>query len=224
MKPPPALVDLDLIREGWDQAARDDAMFNIVTLPDKAGGGWTPDDFFAHGKLEIDAMMEITGPRLARKGRALDFGCGVGRLTQALADHFKRVDGVDVSPEMVDRAKSLNRHVARVEYHRNWARIPFADGTFDLVYSRITLQHMPSALQRGYVKQFAHLVKPDGLAVFQIPDGPNYQHPDSWLSMYGVPRSEVEGWVAEFGKLVDVELLEDGSGVWQAYRYTMGRA
>lgn len=216
------MPELDTIREGWDQAAREDAMFNIVTLPEKANGGWTPDEFFEHGRAEIDPMMRRVGWLLKRKGRALDFGCGVGRLTQALAFHFKRVDGVDISPEMVDRARSMNRHPGRVEYHRNTDRLPFRAGTFDLVYSRIVLQHMPAEFQRDYVREFLRVLKQDGLAVFQIPDGPDYEHPNGWLSMFGVARETVEGWVAEAdARLLDVELLADGSGMWQAYRYTV---
>lgn len=215
---------LEQIRDGWDQAAREDAMFNIVTLPQYANGGWEADEFFKHGQLEIDQMvahLDEVGVGY-RPGRALDFGCGVGRLTQALAKHFKRVDGVDIAPEMVDRARSHNRFPGRVEYHRNSERIPFREGTFNLVYSRITLQHMPPDLQRGYLGEFLRVLKPGGLAVFQIPDGPEYHHPNEWLSMYGVPRGMVQQWVRDLGgRLLDVELLDDASTTWLAYRYTV---
>jgi SAM-dependent methyltransferase len=98
----------------------------------------------------------------------------------------------------------------------------FQSGEFNLIYSRITLQHMPPELQRGYVEEFVRLLAPGGLAVFQIPDGPEYQHPREWLSMYGVPRETVEGWIRDAGAtLVDVELLRDASPTWLAYRYTV---
>jgi SAM-dependent methyltransferase len=221
------VADLDTIRDGWDHAAREDAMGNIVTLPQYQGGGWPEDEFFAHGQREIDALLDHLdglGLRGPRRDRALDFGCGVGRLTQALALEYLHVIGADVSAEMVKRARELNRRGDHVTYVNTGERLldSFALGHFDLIYSRITLQHMPADLQHGYVREFVKLLAPEGLAVFQIPDGPDYQHPNGWLSMYGVPRALVEQWVLYAGaKLLDVELLEDGSGTWDAYRYTV---
>ena len=55
------------------------------------------------------------GCRVSHK-RALDFGCGVGRLTQPLADHFEEVRGVDVSPVMLEQARQFNRHGDRCQY------------------------------------------------------------------------------------------------------------
>jgi 2-polyprenyl-3-methyl-5-hydroxy-6-metoxy-1,4-benzoquinol methylase len=52
-------------------------------------------------------------------GRALDFGCGVGRLTQALATHYDKVDGVDISWEMINLARRHNQHGDRVKYFAN---------------------------------------------------------------------------------------------------------
>ena len=75
-----ALADL---KAGWDQAARENAMGNIVSSrPD-----WDPDEFFAYGRAEIDDVLVRLADLGLRRGnrRALDFGCGVGRLTQALA-------------------------------------------------------------------------------------------------------------------------------------------
>ena len=220
------MADLETIRTGWDQAAREDAMFNIVTLPQYINGGWPKDEFFAHGKLEIDAMiahLDELGLRGERRDYALDFGCGVGRLTQALAPEYGRVFGADVSAEMIKQAKELNG-LHNVTYRHTGESLldSFHVGEFDLIYSRITLQHMPPHLQRGYIDEFIQLLAPEGLAVFQTPDGPDYQHPSDWLSMYGVPHDTVVRWVEEAGaRLLDVELLEDASPTWLAYRYTV---
>lgn len=216
-------VDLATIRAGWDHAARDDAMFYIITDASRAGGGWTADEFFAHGRREIDAMLEhVDRLGLVRhKRRALDFGCGIGRLTQALADDYERVDGVDISPEMVALAREHNQHGERCVYHANQTSNLhlFKDGVFDLVYSMIVLQHMSQTLQRGYVSEFFRVLAPGGVAVFEIPDGPDVGHSSWCLSMYGVARVTVEQWIEEIGgTLVDVEDLGQDSS-WQNYRY-----
>lgn len=180
-------------------------MFFIITDPAKEHGGWTPEEFFAHGRREIDGAMEYidgvmeeAGLEL-RMGRALDFGCGVGRVTQALAHHFKRVNGLDISPEMIDRALSHNKHPGRVEYHLNTERLPFRGGTFDFVYSIIVLQHVPSALAQAYVAEFIRVLKPGGISHFEIPEGPDYPHPIACLSMWTATPEEVEGWLDQNG-------------------------
>jgi ubiquinone/menaquinone biosynthesis C-methylase UbiE len=91
---------------------------------------------------------------------------------------------------------------------------------FDLVYTMIVLQHMPQTFQREYVREFFRVLKPGGVAMFEMPDGPDYHHPNDWLSMYGVPRATVEEWIAEDGgRLVDVELIPEPSQ-WDCLRYT----
>lgn len=211
------MTTLAEIRTGWNQAARTDAMFYILTLPGKDEGRWDAAEFFAHGRAEIDAAMERLGGLLERTERALDFGCGVGRLTQALADHFDRVDGCDVSPEMVRRAESYSDN-DRISFHRNGWRLPFDADTFDLVYSMIVLQHLPQSRQEGYVREFFRVLRPGGVAMFQVPEGPD-SGPGSVQSMYGVTRDTVGQWIADAGgTLVGIEDLgQDVS--WQNYRY-----
>lgn len=219
------MTDLATIQAGWNHAAIDDAFFNIVTHQGRENGGWTPEEFFAHGQVEIDAMLAHLGAlRGERKRAALDFGCGVGRLTQALVPEYALAWGCDISEEMIRLANEHNRHGKRCRYVQSGASLldSFKPGTFDLIYSRITLQHMPPELQRGYVEEFIQLLAPKGLAVFQVPDGPDYRHPNEWLSMYGVPRETVEDWIWKAGgTLLDVELLADSNPTWLAYRYTV---
>ncbi len=199
-------------------------MFNIVTDPAYAGGKWTHDAFYAHGRAEIDAAMARLDTLAVshRTARALDFGCGVGRLTRALATRYKHVDGVDISGEMIRRA---NPH-PHCTFHHNTApdlRL-FKKGMFDLVYSMIVLQHMPQDLQAEYVREFLRVVRPGAPAMFAVPEGPDVGHTGWWLSMYGTSPDTVEGWVADAGGIiVDVEDMGDQAS-WRNYRYTAVRA
>lgn len=218
------MTDLATIETSWDQAAREDAMWNILTDPERKNGLWTAEDFFEHGRTEIERAVEhIDSLGLGDRPttRALDFGCGVGRLTQALGEWYGRVDGVDVSNEMIRQA--LDHQPSEwCHFHHNTAPNLklFRAGTFDFVYSMIVLQHMPQELQQGYVREFFRVLKRRGVAMFEIPDGPDSGHPGWWLSMYGVPRATVARWIEDGGgKLVDVEDLGHDAG-WQNYRYT----
>lgn len=229
------MTALETIRKGWENAARDDAMFNILTTPGKDGGRWDLEEFFARGREEIAAVMErfdslgLRGPRDVDKLVALDFGCGVGRLTLALADYYALAVGVDVSQEMVTQARNYagDREGEEVHFVLNTEPnlVRFQDYTFDFIYSCITLQHMPHDLQQGYISEFLRLLTPDGAAVFHLPEGPEWHHEQEHLSMYGTAPKTVKQWVKEAGgEILDVERTDFSGDSWVGWRYTAGRA
>lgn len=166
-------MELMELKKNWDAFGRTDPLWAIMTQPGKTANRWDPGEFFRTGEGQIRGLMHEIAARgiEVRRGRALDFGCGVGRLTQALGDHFREVDGVDISPAMVERARAFNRHGERCRYHANDRDdlALFPDDTFDLVYSIIVLQHMLPRYALGYIGEFVRVLAPGGLAVFHVP-------------------------------------------------------
>lgn len=166
-------MKIQRLRNVWERLAREDPYWAVLTAPDKQGNRWKLDEFFATGVTEVTASLaEIAEAGLTpAPGRALDFGCGVGRLTQALATTFDEVVGVDVAAEMIVLADRHNRLPERVTYVHNPRSDlrRFADGSFDLVYSLITLQHITPDLTRGYLREFGRLCRPGGVVYFQLP-------------------------------------------------------
>lgn len=164
------------VQKTYDALGAEDPLYAVLSFPEAKGNRWDPEVFFARGKAEIDAVMAGLANRglPAAKGRALDFGCGVGRLSQALAEHFETVDGVDISASMVSKAREFNRHGERCNYHVNTVADLsfFPDETFDFVYSNITLQHIPPEASEAYISEFMRILRPGGTALFQVPDGP----------------------------------------------------
>lgn len=178
-------MNLHLTRRHWNQLARRDALWAVLTDPDKAGNRWRVDEFFADGERTVAA--ELAGVRAhypgLRTGTALDFGCGVGRLTQALAGHFAQVTGVDLSEEMLAVARRHNRHGARVAYLHNvrpHLRL-LPDHHFDFVYSILTLQHMDPRDAAAYIGEFVRVAAPGGVILFQIPSQSLRDPPDCTL-------------------------------------------
>jgi ubiquinone/menaquinone biosynthesis C-methylase UbiE len=103
---------------------------------------------------------------------ALDFGCGVGRLTRAFGHYFEQVIGVDISECMIARAKKLNASFPNCEFVVNQhedLRV-FPNDHFDMVFSGFVLQHIPSnRLIRLLICEFVRVLKDGGLLVFQLP-------------------------------------------------------
>lgn len=156
----------------WEDAARKDPLWAILSDPAKRNRAWDLDEFFETGRREIARLFtDLRALRYSlRPGDALDFGCGVGRLTQALAPSFQRVTGVDVSPTMIRLAERLNRFPDRVRYVVNTRPdlVVLPAMSFDFIYSDIALQHIPPDQSRAYIAEFLRVLKPGGLAVFQL--------------------------------------------------------
>lgn len=134
---------------------------------------WHPDDFFATGRRTIETILGHLATLTPSRGTAvaLDFGCGPGRLSQALAEHFGQVYGVDVAASMVAAARSLNRFGLRCRYLLNTTDdlrvIP--DGSVDFVVSDIVLQHLRPVRSLAYVREMLRVLRPGGALVFFLP-------------------------------------------------------
>ena len=105
-----------------------------------------------------------------RRQRALDFGCGVGRLSRPLAERFRECVGLDISEGMLKLARELNDDRQNCHFVVNASPDleQFESGSFDFVYSALVIQHMPSAeMVEAYVGEFLRVLRPGGLAVFQ---------------------------------------------------------
>ena len=161
------------LRMVWERLAREDPLWAVLTDPDKSGNGWKLDAFFQTGIDDVDRCMaeiEQHRPGFVRR-TALDFGCGVGRLSRGLSRHFAEVTGIDVAQRMIDLADQHKPADARIRYiHNPRSDLRcFEDNTFDLTSTLITLQHIPPALAESYLGEFARVTKPGGLIYFQVP-------------------------------------------------------
>lgn len=186
-------------RQYWNRHAASDPLWAVCSFDDKSNGRWDLQPFMQSGEREIALLFH----RMAELGLtvrpwvALDFGCGVGRLTQALARRFERVSGIDISDGMVDLATRLNRYEGRVRYFANTARDlrHFEKSSVDFIYSNIVLQHMEPALAREMLVDFLRLLRPGGWLVFQLPshkeaahEAPIHQMPaDAYRARVSVP-------------------------------------
>jgi SAM-dependent methyltransferase len=218
-------LHLKSLQRNWDRFGATDPFWAIATAPEYRGNRWDIDQFFATGQRQVSelvARIEQLGMALS-PGSALDFGCGVGRLTQGLALYFTSVRGVDIAPSMIELANRYNRHPGVCHYDLNSEAhlVLYPANTFDLVLSEITLLHMDPSYSLGYVAEFLRVVRRDGLIVFQLPIPTRRQKIRACLpaslvqfgnavrtlrrplmEVYGVARSQVEEFVRSRGGVV----------------------
>ncbi len=185
-------------RQAWEDLGEIDPLWAILSAPGHKFGRWDLAEFFETGESEIDSLMA----RAARLGHprqqetALDFDCGVGRLTRALAGRFGRCVGVDISATMIARARELNAQHPGCEFLVNAVddlRV-FPGASFDLIYTKLVLMHLPRRpMIEAYVAEFIRTLRAGGLLVFQLPDriSPLYRLDPrrrlySWLRALGI--------------------------------------
>lgn len=161
-------------RRDWEELARVDPLWAILSFPSKRFRRWDQEEFMATGDAQVSHHLgraaELGYP--ARRRSVLDFGCGVGRLAPALSSQFDSYTGVDISEGMVAQARHLHADIERCRFvtDADVGLSRFPPGYFDLVFSLYVLQHLPrSATIATYMRTFLRLLAPGGLAVFQLP-------------------------------------------------------
>src|SRR3954470_5438908 len=131
----------------WELFGRRDPLFGVLSDPAKQNGRWDLDEFFNSGRAHVAKLFRILAEHDVSfsAGRALDFGCGVGRLTLPIAERFERTVGVDVAPSMVRLARRHNTAPSRCEFvvNTNPDLRGLSSGSFDFVHSCLVLQHIP---------------------------------------------------------------------------------
>jgi SAM-dependent methyltransferase len=161
-------------RRDWEDWGAIDPLWAIVTDPERAKGGWELGELLASGEQTVAAIFEVAGRLGYPKQRrvALDFGCGIGRLSRALCRRVEVVYGLDAAATMIERAMEVNRDcpACRFSLHRDADLRSFADGSVDLVLCLLVLQHLPERRAIDtYLAEFVRILSPGGLAVVQLP-------------------------------------------------------
>lgn len=169
-------MELGDLQRDWTRLGAEDPLWAVYVAPGTRGGRWDVEEFLASGREEVTASLDRLAALGAAPGTgtALDFGCGVGRLSNALAAHVEHVVGVDISPSMLEHARLLDRSDGRCRFVLN-EREDLAlldDASVDLVYSSLALQHMPRLMAVGYLREFARVLRPGGAAVLQVVSRP----------------------------------------------------
>ena len=211
------------MRDDWNARARDDAAYYVAFGRHKQSDA----DFFATATEVINGIeSELRRVPLPQRStwKALEIGCGPGRLMRPLSRHFAEIHGVDVSDEMIALARERLRDTPNAYPHLNDGDSlgEFPDETFDVVYSYAVFQHLPRRdVITAYMREIQRVLKIGGLARLQFngmpaPDG-GFGAFDTWAGAR-ITGSEI----LEFTQRHDVQVLAlEGAGtqyMWTTWR------
>ena len=173
--------------EAWLQWGERDPYFAVITDAQYRSGQITEEArtrFFDSGRWHagyvLNACSRLIGGRFSAR-RALDFGCGVGRVALPLAETIESVVGVDVSPAMLAEARRNAQTLGRsnLEWLLSDDTLSSVQGRFDLVHSCITLQHIDIPRGRRFFARLLELIEPGGVGAIQVTYAKN-RHADSF--------------------------------------------
>ena len=188
--------------------------------------------FWAEGERAVSAILGELGLEIGASDTVVEIGCGVGRLTRVLAERAGRVVALDVSSEMLARARELNPALGNVAWlHGDGKSLAGVDdASADACFSHVVFQHLPDPeLTLGYVREMGRVLRPGGWAAFGVSTnpavhrprrrlgwrlaaalgrGPRGQEDPSWLGS-ALPLDRLERCAVEAGLVVERVLHPD---------------
>jgi SAM-dependent methyltransferase len=207
----------------WDARAREDAYYFVdsrlrYNAPDAAA-------FWEGGERALGALLGGLGVSIPPGQVVLDIGCGLGRLTRPLAREAERVLALDISEEMLTRARELNSDLGNVEWlHGDGTSLrPVADESVDICVSHVVFRHIPDpAITLGYIREMGRVLKPGGFAAFELSNDPAPHRPRHlgarvrMAALLGrAPRGQThEAWLGSHVELEAIREAAGESGMW----------
>jgi|GEM_PF-1581398 len=162
-----------------------------------AHAGW--DEILRSGREELEAAMDVSGMQVDATRRVLDLGCGVGRVAAALADRCGEVVGVDISPSLIETAKSFHTQPnLRFEHTTGSPLQPDAHEIYDTVFANEVFYYLPLPMLADYARDAFRLLHAGGEYVFQLNMDPiGWKTRPSWrlrTIMYTCGIKKWRGW------------------------------
>lgn len=161
------------MQQEWEERAHTNAYHWVMSTEN----AWDKEKYYKTGE---DHVAEYVLPFLKQENipqeeystfTMLDIGCGTGRLTRALAKVGAAVTGIDISQEMIQKAKEDNAEISNATFVLGSGKglDPLPDNAFDFCYSFIVFQHIPDkAVIHNYFHEIKRVLKPGRKAKFQV--------------------------------------------------------
>lgn len=159
-----------MMRRDWDERARRNAFHYIASWQKE----WDVESFLNSGEEDYSKLV---APVLERCGvpttgkLMIELGCGAGRMTRSFARRYQQVLAIDISAEMLRKAREVDRGQSNILL----LQVGGADiscvrnQAVNFLFSYLVLQHLPNEkLCQSYIREFLRVLRPGGAFLFQF--------------------------------------------------------
>ena len=178
------------MRNDWNTRALENAEHYVANAQEQ----WERREFFRSGEISVanevmpDMVNICGGSRSPLDLHMLEIGCGVGRMTRMLARIFETVTALDISDEMLAKARTNLEELENVH-------LVLGDGQsladinseqIDFAFSFIVFQHIPSlSVIESYCREVHRVLKPGSVFKFQVQGAPavRQNHYNTWTGV-----------------------------------------
>jgi ubiquinone/menaquinone biosynthesis C-methylase UbiE len=163
----------------WKKWGERDPLYAVSTWQGKERGSpnaWTDADFYELGRSDWTDFLRHWQQYGLKPAHCLEIGCGAGRITNQLAQHFRQVTALDVSQHQLDYARN---HIpaSNVTFTiSDGTRLPIGDQVCEAVFSAHVFQHFESHHDAYSVFREIHRALVEGgtlmihLPLYNLPD------------------------------------------------------
>lgn len=161
----------------WEAWGKENPYYGVISQDKFLGKVLTKtarQEFYRSGEGDIDYIfshIHKIRPSKAKFRLAVDYGCGVGRLTLPLSKYARRVIGYDISPSMIESARTANAANKTVDFkviEKSFSNLP---DSFDFLNSYIVFQHIPPQIGMKILKQLFGRLEAGGYFSLQLTFG-----------------------------------------------------
>jgi ubiquinone/menaquinone biosynthesis C-methylase UbiE len=152
----------------WRRSSIRDPLHAVASWQGREGS-WSEEEFYRVGRSDwADFFSHWRHYERDLGGACVEIGCGAGRITASLAEAFGRVVGLDVSREMINRAR---RVADAAEFHLvGGTEIPLDSAAVDAAFTSHVLQHLDSLDEVGrYLREVHRVLRPGGTGMIHLP-------------------------------------------------------
>jgi SAM-dependent methyltransferase len=207
------------MRRFWNARAREDAFYFVDTRQRYRG---TDRERFWDADELVDYVLSELDLKLDENAVVLEIGCGIGRITRCLAARTREVVALDVSDEMLSRARALNPELQNVRWVQGdgITLAGIEPASIDACMSVVVLQHVPDPeITLGYMREVGRVLRPGGWAALQVSNDPSIHRPRDSLAQRALslvklaPRGRRHpAWLGSHVDLVDVKTAAGDGG------------
>lgn len=165
----------------WQAWGKEDPLFAVASWDGRQKGGanpWTDEEFYRLGRQDWSDYETQWRAYGQPTGHVLEIGCGAGRMTNQLAEQFRQVTAVDVSPDQIAYARDKVRKPNIEFVVTDGIALPLKEGSVDGVFSCHVFQHFDSLNDAEQVfRELQRVLAPGGslcihLPLFHLPNHP----------------------------------------------------